>query len=118
MFRRGFTLIEVIIAIALMSMVILFMYQNINVIKKSNLIYKDKYKEFSLETKIQKTLFLDLAQSLDVKKIQDDFDTIIMQTTNSHFGFVRPYVAYKVKDKTLYRIESRYEIPEKLNYDF
>lgn len=116
--RKAFTIIELLISIALLSILIVFMYQNIDVLKKSNFIYEKFYNKTSLNTKIHTTIFLDLAQSISVKKINGDFDRVILQTSHSHFGIIMPYVAYIVNKNTLYRVESIKQIPSKITDDF
>jgi len=116
--RKAFTLIEVLVSVALLSILIVFMYQNIDMLKKSNFIYEKFYHKTSLQTKIHKTMFLDLAQSTYAKKVDGDFDRVILQTSNSHFGIIMPYVSYIVKQNTLYRVESNKQIPQKIKDDF
>lgn len=126
--RKGFTLIEVIISVALVSLLIIYSYQSIAMLKKSNEVYETYYDKISHKTKIHKTLFFDLtqSQSIDIinrndnSNIMDDnnkFDQFSAQTAHSHFGIINPYIAYIVKDKKLYRLESNKKIAATINDD-
>lgn len=127
--KKGFTLIEVVISVALISLLIIGSYQSIATLKKSNEVYETYYDKVSHKTKIHKTLFFDLTQSQKVdvinrndnSNIMDDnnkFDQFSTQTAHSHFGIINPYIAYVVKDKNLYRLESNKKIGTTFDDDF
>lgn len=108
--KKGFTLIEVIISIAILTLLVLFMYQAINTLKMSNDGYEKQYSTTSLTTKIHKTFFFDFTQNETFSIVKHDgddkTDELFLRTSNSHFNIFSPYVAYTVRDKLLYRIES------------
>ena len=118
MMRRGFTLIEMMIAISLFSVVMIFLYQAMNTIDKSNRFYGDKLKTIVSTQKLTKTLYLDLALSLpnsgEINSVNRNEDMLFLQTSHVVHEHVMPFVLYYVQDKNLYRIESA----QKLEYPF
>lgn len=108
--KKGFTLIEVIISIAILTLLILYMYHSISTLKISNETYEKQYLKTSLSTKIHKTLFFDFTQSENFSITKHDgddkTDELFLKTSHSHFKIFDPYVTYTVRDKLLYRIES------------
>jgi prepilin-type N-terminal cleavage/methylation domain-containing protein len=108
--RRAFTLIEMMIAITLFSVVMIFLYQSVASLGKSNRFYGDKLEVITTEQLLLKTLYLDLALSVpntdQIVSINKNEDIVLMQTSHIIHTHVMPYVAYFIKDKHLYRIES------------
>lgn len=115
--RRAFTLIEVIVSVALLSLVILYMYDAIDMLKMSNKTYEKHYKIKHDDTKIQKTLSLDLMQATNIKVYKNEFDRLTLETKNSHFDIEAPYICYLVRDNMLYRLESNKPIYDKITDD-
>ncbi len=120
--KKAFTLVELIIAIAIFSLIVTYMYQAIYTTKKSVNVYENMYKK-DKSAKVLKTLFYnDIFNqvSLDNKlKIQteQDFSTVYLQTHNSLHNIPAPFVAYKVIRKNLFRFESAKEFKLPLNYE-
>ncbi len=118
MMRRGFTLIEMMIAISLFTVVMIFLYQAMATVDKSNQFYGDKLKSIISEQKLTKTLYLDLSLSLansgEVNSVNRNEDMLFLQTSHVVHDHIMPYVVYYVKEKHLYRIESA----QKLTYPF
>lgn len=116
--RYAFTLIEMMIAITLFSVVMIFLYQSMASLDKSNRFYGDKLQTISTEQSLFKTLYLDLALSEsnvgEIININKNEDIVLMQTRHVVHTHVMPYVAYLIKKKHLYRIESA----AKLSYPF
>jgi prepilin-type N-terminal cleavage/methylation domain-containing protein len=116
--RRAFTLIEMMIAITLFSVVMIFLYQSVASLGKSNRFYGEKLEAITTEQFLLKTLYLDLALSVpntdEIININKNEDVVLIQTSNIIHTHVMPYVAYFIKDKHLYRIESA----AKLKYPF
>lgn len=108
--KRGFTLIEMLVSISILSIMMLFLYKSYSSLNISNEIYKKEATKLISTDNIKKTLFLDfsLAKNKSIKienqEINEDF--IFMQTANSNHRNYNPYVAYVVKDSILYRLES------------
>ena len=116
--RHGFTLIEMMIAITLFSVVMIFLYQSMATLDKSNQFYSDKLQNISTEQSLFKTLYLDLSlsepNSGEINNINKNEDMVFLQTSHVVHTHVMPYVVYFVKDHHLYRVESA----TKLNYPF
>lgn len=116
--RHAFTLIEMMIAITLFSVVMIFLYQSMASLDKSNRFYGEKLQTISTEQSLFKILYLDLALSSsnvgEVINVNKNEDVVLMQTRHVVHTHVMPYVAYLVKKKHLYRVESA----AKLSYPF
>ena len=108
--RRGFTLIEMMISIAILSVMMLFLYKSYNALNRSNALYKTKADAVkTLELK-KKVIFLDFSLALfDTYKIinqEKNTDIVFLQTSNSIHKRYNPYIAYIMKNEKLYRLES------------
>lgn len=116
--RHAFTLIEMMIAITLFSVVMIFLYQSMANIDKSNRFYGDKLQEISSENSLLKTLYLDLSlaevNTLTIKSMTKNDDMVFLQTSHIIHTHVMPYIVYYLKKSHLYRIESA----TKLTYPF
>lgn len=116
--RPAFTLIEMMIAISLFSVVMIFLYQSMATIDRSNLFYGDKLQEMTREQTLMKTLYLDLSLSQPKSGIIDNInkntDMLFLQTSHVIHTHVMPFIVYFVKKKHLYRVESA----QKLSYPF
>ena len=108
--KKAFTLLEMLIAVSLLSIIIIFLYQTYASLQKSNRFYGEELSSASYEQKLRKTIYLDLALSMpdSVKliNIDKDADVIIMQSSHSVHRRIMPYIAYLVKEGELFRIES------------
>jgi len=119
--KKAFTLIEMIIAISILSIMMLFLYQSNASINKSNIFYKhevDKLNSIELKKKI---IFLDFSlmfNKSDVIINQDKkIDFIFMQSTHSLHRRVNPFIAYIVKNEKLYRLESLKKLKSPLDLE-
>ncbi len=116
--RSAFTLVEMMIAITLFSVVMIFLYRSMATVDKSNRFYGDKLAHIATEQSLLKTLYLDLAlaeaNSITVNSISKSDDMVFLQTTHVVHTHVMPYVVYMVKNGHLFRIESY----SKLTYPF
>lgn len=116
--RRAFTLIEMMIAIVIFSLVVVLLYKSYDSLKRSNTKQAQINQKMQRLWQIKKLLYLDftLALQSDVSVLSQEKneDVVILQTSNSIHNRTNPYVAYVIKDETLYRIESL----RKLTYPF
>ena len=110
--RKAFTLLEVLISIALLGIVILALFSSVDMMQDSNqqlLKYLEKSKKTTKATKI---LYMDVMGSdgnITIKK--DEFSRVCMQETrNSLYALPSAQVCWIVlkKDNTLARIEGNY----------
>jgi len=115
-FRKAFTLIEVLISIALLGIMIPVLYSSVDVLQESNshvLEYLQKSKKI---TKATETLYLDILSSDGNISIQKDEYTrlCIENSKNSLYELSLAKVCWVVlkKDKALARIEGNgYSLP-------
>lgn len=112
--RRAFSLIELLISIVILSILMLFLYQSYSGLNRSNAIFGDEVERITKHQKIKKIFFEDISQAMRITVLyQDrDEDVVFMQTKNSLHKRINPYVAYILKDKKLYRLESLREFSE------
>jgi len=108
--RAGFTLVELMVSITILSIMMLFLYKSYASLNQTNAIYKiesDKIKNHQMR---KKTFYLDISLALfeSIKILNQDTkeDVVFFQTSNSLHKNYNPYVAYVVKDEKLYRLES------------
>ena len=114
--KKAFTLLEVLISIALLGIILPALYESVNMLKDSN-EHLFKYVEKSKKiTKATKTLYLDILSSdgnITIKK--DDFSRLcIEQTRNSLYELPSAKVCWIVmkKEHALLRIEGNgYMLP-------
>lgn len=114
--RRAFTLVEVLISIALLGIVIVALFSAVDVLQNSNQ-HLAKYLEKSKEvTRATKVLYLDIVSSDGNITIQkDEFSRVCMEDTqNSLYALPSAKVCWLIlkKDNTLVRIEgNHYHLP-------
>ncbi len=114
--RKAFTLMEVLVSIALLGIILPALYQSVDMLRDSNqhlFEYLEKAKSVSKATQ---TLYLDILSSdgnITIKK--DEFTRLCMeQTKNSLYALPVAKVCWVVlkKDNTLARIEGNaYNLP-------
>lgn len=108
--RRAFTLIEMMISVAIFSIIMLFLYKSHADMNIQNRIYTKELAKINLYQKLKKSLFLDItlakASSVVIIHQDRDYDILFLQTKHSLYERFDPYVGYIVKDKRLYRVES------------
>lgn len=114
--RSGFTLMELLISISILSILMLALYKAYDALNFSNETYKKKsYNIKTLELK-KRTIYLDFALSLKgtIKYLNEEpkEDMVTFQSSNSIHRRYNPYITYFVKDTKLYRMESLQKINE------
>ncbi|MBE0513716.1 prepilin-type N-terminal cleavage/methylation domain-containing protein [Sulfurimonas sp.] len=108
--RGAFTLIEIIIAITILSIMMLYLYRSYAALNLSNAFYQEEATAIKESKLKQKIIFLDFSLLLfgEYKIVQNEKkeDAVFLQTSNSMHGRINPYIAYIIKDARLYRVES------------
>ncbi len=117
--KKGFTLIEVIISIILLSLVLMALYKSAEILRKSNIQLFEYLQKSTKSLKGTKTLFTDLIHSdynitIDTK---EKFHRLTLASTrNSLYGEEKVKVVWLVhkNNNTLLRLEgTQYDIPLK-----
>lgn len=108
--RGGFTLIELMISISILSIMMIFLYRSYASLNFSNKILKTELTTLTDVQKLKKLLYLDLSlaeyESTKVENREDTEDFVILQSLNSIHKRHKPFVTYIVKENKLYRLES------------
>ncbi len=114
--RSAFTLIEVLISIALLGIILPALYQTVDLLRDSNSHLFDYLEKAKKVTQATDTLYLDIISSdgnISIKK--DEYSRVCMeQTKNSLYALSVAKVCWLVlkKDKTLVRVEgNNYNLP-------
>jgi len=114
--RKAFTLIELMISIIILSVLMLFLYKTYSGLNRSNKIYEVEVQKIKKIELVKKVIYLDISLGItDKVKIINQSkteDVFFMQTSHSIHDRVNPYLAYIVKDKKLYRLESLKEFKD------
>jgi len=112
--KNAFTLIELMISIMILSIVMLFLYKSYADLNKTNKVYEKEVGKLEHISRIKQTLYLDLLlatqETLTVSHQDAKFDFVSFETEHSLHRLIKPYVAYIVKEKVLYRLESNQAI--------
>lgn len=110
--KKGFTLIELMISITILSIIMVFLYKTYADMNVSNKIYLENKNKLDKFEEIKKITFIDLLTALNssikVVKENKNIDTLFMQTPHSLHRRIMPYVTYIVKNYKLYRVETLY----------
>lgn len=108
--RAAFTLIEMMIAITILSIIMLFLYKSYADLNISNSNLKQETSKLLKIQEIKKVIYLDfltaLYHSIAITNREKNEDFVVFQTAHSLHRRFNPYVTYLVKDKKLYRLES------------
>jgi hypothetical protein len=125
--KKSFTLLEVLISISLFAIITIFLYQSLDITKKSNDFYSSKLEIKQDENRLKKLFFLDFINKsnkknslLKITKDNDENNIIQLQSTNIYHNPFYTNITYLVsKEKNLIRIESKNIFnPKKLNDSF
>jgi len=108
--RGGFTLIELMVSISILAIMMVFLYKSYASLNRTNKIYKKEVTLIKDEEMKKKVIYLDFSLALhkSIKIINQDKreDIVFFQSSNSLHKRYNPYIAYIMKDKKLYRLES------------
>jgi len=108
--RTAFTLIEMLISITIFSIMMLYLYNTYSSLNISNNNLKTEVDKIKKIDKIRKIIFLDFTLAIkgkvDIQNRDKDEDFVFFQSSHSIHRRFNPYIAYMVKEKHLYRLES------------
>lgn len=117
--KKAFTLIELVIAIAIFSIIVVYMTKAASTTSKSSAAYERVYQRVNKTQKVKKLLYNDIFNQVDITStptISNEDKTYndttyktsryCIRTNNSLHDLVQPYICYMVKNGTLYRLES------------
>lgn len=108
--RKAFTLIEMMISVVILSLIMLFLYESYAALNRSNAVYENKAEIIKDKVLRKRVMFLDFSlaqfQSVKILNQEKNEDVVFMQSSNSLHRRIHPYIAYVVKEKKLYRLES------------
>ena len=112
--RKGFTLVEVIIAITIFSIAVLLLYRVNETLTLSNASLIKHSASSNEKSDFLQTLRLDFLYSdnniSEIKK-GDKFDAINFNSRHSLYDISSPYIEYHVsKDRRLWRLESSVDL--------
>ncbi len=115
MSKRAFTLIELMISVALISLIFIYLYSSIDSLKFTNKFYENKNLELELREKFLTTIYRDMALASGGIKFLEKPDSKnysivqIDKSKNSLYNIKNPNVVWFVskKDDTLIRLESK-----------
>jgi len=120
--KKSFTLVEMMISIVLFSIVMIFLYQALDITQKSNKFYKKKLSNFKSTSQLNKLLFEDITNAnSNITLLQDKEDNTILQfkTSNLYHNPFYINITYLVtKENNLFRIESKIAFNKKKIYNF
>ncbi|WP_304546054.1 prepilin-type N-terminal cleavage/methylation domain-containing protein [Sulfurimonas microaerophilic] len=123
--RKGFTLIELMVSIVILSIIMVFLYKSYAELNGQNRIYKEAVDKIEKIETIKQTVFLDLSMSfretIMILHQDKNADILFFQSSHSIHDRIHPYIGYIVQDKKLYRIESLRALkvyPLESNVDF
>ncbi|WP_297442938.1 prepilin-type N-terminal cleavage/methylation domain-containing protein [Sulfurimonas sp.] len=111
--RTAFTLIEMLVAISIFSIMMLYLYKTYSTVNISNDNLKVEANKIKTIEALKKVVFLDYSLALykpneiitiDNRESNEDF--IHFQSSHSIHRRINPYIIYMVKNKKLYRLES------------
>jgi hypothetical protein len=113
--KKSFTVIELILAVIILSILILAMNNIIINLKSTKNFLKNYLRKTNKSELLIKTLYYDILNATSIKvihSINSDYDRVYLQTQNSLYHLIFPYVIWYVsKNKnTLIRIESPFKI--------
>ena len=120
--RKAFTLVEMMVAVSIFSIMVLFLYKSYASLNASNVILGDELNNIEKKQEFQKVIFLDFSLALhntvkiEVRDTDEDF--VALQSSHSLHRRFLPYIAYIVKNGILYRLESLKRFQEyQIGYD-
>ncbi len=106
--RSAFSLVELIISVLLLGIIATFLYTTVSNLEKTNKIFQENETKLSNREKIIDLLYNDIFSANSLSIVGKEYTIISMQTQNSIFDIMQPYVTWLVsrEKNTLLRFES------------
>ncbi len=110
--RNGFTLVELLISIALFGLIATFLFGTIDHLRKQQTFFQEKEAILAKKNMIMSLLRSDIDRALSVNvspTVSRDYDTVsIIGSNHSLYGVDHPYVVWLILkvDNALIRLES------------
>jgi len=112
--KKGFTLFEMMVSISLFMIIILFLYQTLDMTEKSNTFYSNKLEETKYENNLKKMIILDIMNkdknivSKDIFYDKNDNSILTFTTNNIYHNPFYTNITYLITSQNnLVRIESK-----------
>ncbi len=120
--RHAFTLMELLVSVALLTLIVLFMYGAIGSSKLANKTLKKHSIQEQNRTMVFNLLYRDLFESISVEVLPTQnkhFTLLHLQTNNTLHQVAAPYVSYYVDSQTkkLIRLEAAKKINLPIRYE-
>jgi len=118
--KKAFTLVEVLISVALFSIVIIFLYKSLDITKSSNKFYEEKLDIQKEKNLLRRIIFEDIIEAEAVSPIPTNvFDRnknaiIAFKSSNMYHNLFFTNITYFLSgDNNLVRIESKKKFDHK-----
>jgi len=119
--KSAFTLVEVLISIILFSMIVIFLYQALDITKKTNQFFSSKLEIKQNKNKLKEIFFLDLMNKIQTISTNKDNQGNSLVAFKSKYTYHNPFyqhITYLVtKKNNLVRIESKAPFDKEKLYD-
>ena len=118
--RAGFTLLELLVSIFLLSFILLFLFKSIENLNISNRVFESNTKKTEIRDKVMKVLYDDIFYAKKIFISGKDIQRVDMLTTNSLHDIESAYVTWMVsskKDNTLLRLEASKSLRNNFSYE-
>ncbi len=114
--KKAFTLTEVLISVALLSIILIFLMRLLDNTKKTETVFKKQVENITKYDNIKEFISKDFlyAKSINLKKTKDGDHILQLETSNVYYDITNKYVTYLVSNNnSLYRVESKKQINKK-----
>ena len=116
--KSAFTLVEMMIAISIFAIIVVFLMSTTSSLSYSNKLYQRSLDKKLLQSEAKKIIFDDIIQNQQIKEINYTEKNIRFEliTSNALYDPFNNYITYRVtKDNKLIRYETSQKQPEVIN---
>jgi len=111
--KRAFTLVEIIVSVALLGLIAMFVSSTILQTKNNNTLFNEKLQEDGRFEIVSNRLYKDIYQSSTISvQTNKRYSILNIKSRSSVYGIPEPYIVWLVlkEDNTLVRMESARKI--------